>query len=333
MNDQVKKEKSELSRLQNNLIDQGELLKEIEHKIRSSTEASEQAMFKADHDALTEAEYKVKTSQGTREKVVKYIEDLKSEIENQHKVIEDAETQVLRDQLADEKEKTLSKQKQYAKTAYRDLKKALESITAIRDMSKENNADSDRLISAVVSSEMYHSCPFLFKTEYQRNDRVTALKVLPVVNGALGREFKSSDEAVPFDEAFQELILNPITEEIEGLRAGKVDLPEAKSEPVEIKPKPRLVRKSIYVLKHFYATYEGLHGDPDDKPFYAYKKYIVPEDFAVAIIADGYALDTSDPDYPDKLKRHEYTVTDKPIMEHEVSLKNTPHLGDPGGFL
>lgn len=333
MSDQVKREKSELSRLQNNLIDQNELLKKIDQEIRVATEASEQAMFKADHDALTEAEYKVKTSQGTREKVVKYIEDLNSEIENQYKAIEDAETQVRRDQFADILQTKLNNIEKPLKAYLRAEQNRKDTSEVLSDTLEENGLSNDEYFVASLASDLRHHTPQYFKTEYIDYEWRTSLQVSAIHEGKLGQYYKPEDETLPFDKAFQSLFLKPLLNQIDGLRAGTVDLPEPKTELVEAKPIPKIIRKTIDILQHFYVTYENKFYEPEDKVFYAFSKHIVLEAVADAAIEVGYALDTSDPDYEDKLKRYNLTVTDKPIKEHEVSLKNTPHLGDPGGFL
>ena len=333
MNNQVKKQKSELARLQNNLLDQDELLKKIEYEIFTTTEVSEQAMFKGDLDAFTEAENKNAINERKKEKVTNYIKDLKAKIDNQNQAVAAAEKQVLRDKFADTQQAKLDDIEKPYKAALKALQQSSSAVQILRDVLEEHGLSNDEYLTACMASDLRQSSRESFKSEYINHNWKTFLEVQSIEDGKLSQYYEPQDKTPSFDKAFQSLFLKPLLNQIDGLRAGILDIPEVRPEPVEAKPIPKVVRKTIDVLQHFYVIYENKSFEVVDKAFYAFHQYSVLEAVADSAIDAGYALDTKDPEYQDKLKRYNLTVTDKPIMEHEVSMKNTPNLGDPAGFL
>lgn len=285
---------------------------------------------------------KMEVAEGAKSNLATIISDLekkyeteKQEIDLQIEAIKEAKIHTERIQFADTQQTKLNDVRSPYNEVLSALQNSISSFQVLSDVLEENGLSNDEHLAACFASHLRYHFPSFFKSEYIKNDWKTFLEVRSIENGKLGQYYEPQDKTPSFDKAFQSLFLKPLLNQIDGLRAGMLDIPVEKTESVEIKPEAKPVRKTIDVLKHFYATYQGQYGDPEDKPFYAYKKYVVPEAFANAAIDTGYALDTSDPDYPDKLKRHQYTVTvaNKPIKEDEISVKNTPHLGDPGGFL
>ena len=261
------------------------------------------------------------------------LETEQQDIESHSAKVEEAKRQTERNQLADLQQTKLNDIEKPYKAALRALQNSSSAVQILRDVLEENGLSNDEYLAASLASDLRHYSPGYFKSEYINHNWKTFLEVCTIEDGKLGHHYQPEDETLPFDKAFQYLFLKPLLNQIDGLRAGILDIPEARHEPVEAKPIPKVTRKTIDVLQHFYVTYENKSYEIIDKAFYAFHQYSVLEAVADSAIDAGYALDTKDPEYQDKLKRYNLTVTDKPIMEHEVSMKNTLHLGDPAGLL